>query len=143
MKIEEILRLKGHDVVTVSASHTVLEAIRILVDHNIGSLVVVDEDRTMGIFTERDVLRLAGRSPEELDGAKVGDVMTRDLITATLDDQFDDVMEVMTQNRIRHLPVMDAGGLAGIISIGDLVKACLDLTKQENVQLREYIQGAS
>lgn len=142
MKIEEILRLKGHDVATVTASHTVLEAIRILVDRNIGSLVVVDGERTIGIFTERDILRLAARSPGKLDATKVGDVMTRDPVTAALGDQFDDVMQLMTRNRIRHLPVMDAGGLAGIISIGDLVKACLDMTEQENIQLRDYIGGA-
>ena len=121
---------------------TVLEAIRTLVDRNIGSLVVVDGERTIGIFTERDILRLAARSPGKLDATKVGDVMTRDPVTAALHDQFDDVMELMTRNRIRHLPVMDAGRLAGIVSIGDLVKACLDLTEQENVQLRDYIGGA-
>jgi CBS domain-containing protein len=142
MKIEEILRTKGHDVVTTTESGSVLEAVGILVEHNIGGLVVMEGERPTGILTERDVLRLTARSPGELGTITVGDVMTRVLITVTPEDRLGDAMDVMTQNKIRHLPVMDGDRLAGIISIGDLVNACLILAEQENSELRQYIQGA-
>lgn len=142
MKIEEILRDKGHDVVTVTESQTVLEAVRILVDHNIGGVVVMDGKRPTGILTERDILRLTARTPGELGSIQVGGVMTRVLITVTPDDQLAEAMDVMTENKIRHLPVMEGERLTGIISIGDLVNACRLLAEKENSELRQYIQGA-
>ncbi len=142
MKIEEILRNKGHEVVTTTESRSVLEAVRILVDHNIGGLVVMEGERPTGILTERDILRLTAESPGELGSIQVGDVMTRELITAGPEDQLADAMDVMTQNKIRHLPVMHEDRLIGIISIGDLVNACRLLAEQENAELKQYIQGA-
>lgn len=142
MKIQEILRNKGHDVVTVTESQTVLEAVRILVDHNIGGVVVTEGESPTGILTERDVLRLTARSPGELGSIQVGAVMTRVLITATPEDRLADAMNAMTENKIRHLPVMDGDRLSGIVSIGDLVNACLLVVEQENSELRQYIQGA-
>ena len=102
----------------------------------------MEGERPTGILTERDVLRLTARSPGELGTIPVGDVMTRVLITVTAEDRLADAMDVMTENRIRHLPVMDGDRLAGIISIGDLVNACRILAEQENSELRQYIQGA-
>ena len=142
MKIEEILRTKGHDVVTISESKTVLEAAQLLVDHGIGGLVVTDGERPAGILTERDILRLTARSPGELGSIPIGTVMTRDLITATPEDRLTEVMGVMTERKIRHLPVMVGERLAGIITIGDLLNACRTVAEAENSQLREYIQGA-
>ena len=148
MKIEEILRSKGHDVVTITESRTVLEAARALVEHNIGGLVVTEGTRgtrgtrPTGILTERDILRLTARTPGELHSIQVGEVMTRELITAGPRDELLRVMDVMTENKIRHLPVLDGDRLIGIISIGDLVNACRVLAEEENSQLREYIQGA-
>ncbi len=142
MKIEEILRRKGHDVVTITESHSVLEAVQVLVSHNIGGLVVAEGSHPTGILTERDILRLTARSPGELGSIQVGAVMTRELITATPEDRVPDMMDVMTQNKIRHLPVMEGERLIGIISIGDLVNACRVSAEEENSQLRHYIQGA-
>ena len=142
MKIEEILRTKGHDVVTITESRSVLEAVRRLVEHNIGGLVVTEGERPTGILTERDVLRLTARSPGELGDIQVGAVMTRVLITVRPEDRLAEAMDVMTENKIRHLPVMDGDRLAGIVSIGDLVNACRTLAERENSELRQYIQGA-
>ncbi len=142
MKIEEILRSKGHDVVTITESKSVLDAAQVLVDHNIGGLVVMDGERPTGILTERDILRLTARNPGELGSIQVGSVMTRELITARPEDQLAEMMDVMTESKIRHLPVMEGDRLTGIISIGDLVNACRVMAEEENSQLRQYIQGA-
>lgn len=142
MKIDEILRNKGRDVVTIAPQTTVLEAARVLVDRNIGSLVVMEGRRPVGILTERDVLRLTALAPEDMGTLSVGDAMTRDMITASRGDGLREMMDVMTEKRIRHLPVVDDGELAGIISIGDLVNACRLSVEAENSHLREYIQGA-
>lgn len=139
MKIREILRRKGHEVVTIGEGRSVLEAVRVLVEHDIGSLVVVEGNRPTGIITERDVLRLTARIPGELHRTSVGTVMTRDLVTATLDDGLHEMMGVMTERRLRHLPVLEDGRLVGIVSIGDLVNASWTLAKEENAHLREYI----
>ena len=142
MKIEEILREKGHDVVTITETRSVLAAAQALVDHNIGGLLVTEGELLTGILTERDILRVTARSPGELDSIEVGAVMTRELITATPQDELIEMMDVMTQNRIRHLPVLEGDRLIGIISIGDLVNACRVVAEEENSQLRQYIQGA-
>ncbi|GMR12856.1 MAG: CBS domain-containing protein [Gemmatimonadota bacterium] len=142
MKMGEILHKKGHDVVTITESHSVLDAAKLLVDHNIGGLVVTEGERPTGILTERDILRLTAQSPGELGAIQVGAVMTRELITARPEDRLADMMGVMTENKIRHLPVMEEGRLAGIISIGDLVNACRAVAEEENSHLRQYIQGA-
>ncbi len=142
MRIEEILRSKGHDVVTITESKSVLDAARVLVDHNIGGLVVMEGERLTGILTERDILRLTARNPGELGSIQVGSVMTRELITAKPEDQLAEMMDVMTERKIRHLPVMAGDRLTGIISIGDLVNACRVAAEEENSQLRQYIQGA-
>lgn len=143
MKIEEILGDKGRDVVTISGSRTVLDAVRVLVDRNIGALVVVDGERPTGILTERDVLRLTARVPGELGLIRVSSAMTREMITASPGDELGTLMDVMTERRVRHLPVMDGDELAGIISIGDLVNACRLSAEAENEQLRQYIRGGS
>ena len=141
MKIRVILRHKGTNVVTASTSETVLEAVRALVDHNIGGVVVVEGEEVVGILTERDILRLAARSPEELRTLEVGQVMTRNVIQLAPDDDLAHVMEVMTENRIRHLPVVEDGGLVGIVTIGDVVNAFRSIAEDENAQLRQYIQA--
>jgi CBS domain-containing protein len=142
MKIEEILRFKGDDVITIAESQSVLDAVQVLVDRNIGGLVVTEGQRPTGIFTERDILRLTARGPEELASIQVGTVMTRDMITASPEDDLTAVMDIMTENRIRHLPIIVGEELAGIISIGDVVNAFRASAEAENSQLREYIQGA-
>lgn len=141
MKIREILGTKGSDVVTAPPDIPVLEAMRVLVEHNIGSVVVTDRGGVAGILTERDILRLGARGPEVLAGTQVRDAMTTDLLVGTPDDDIHYCMNVMTENRIRHLPVIDEGELRGIVSIGDLVNACRRNAEQENRHLKDYIRG--
>ena len=143
MKIRDILRHKGCDVVTASTADSVLHTVRVLVDHNIGGVVVVDGEEVIGILTERDILRLVARKPDELQALEVGQVMTRDVIKLAPDDDLAHVMEVMTENRIRHLPVIEEGRLAGIVTIGDVVNAFRRVAEDENVHLRQYIQAGS
>jgi len=139
--IRDILRYKGSEVTTITADRTALEAVMLLVERNIGSVVVVSGDRPIGILTERDILRLSARAPNKLDTFTVGGVMTRDLVTATSRDDHREAMDLMTTRRIRHLPVLDGEKLAGLVSIGDLVNACRQEAEEENHHLRGYIQG--
>jgi CBS domain-containing protein len=141
MKILEILSNKGHEVITIAQDRTVLKAAEVLVEHNIGGLVVTDGGRLCGIVTERDILRATARSPGRLDAMEVSQIMTREVITARPDQGLMEMMDVMTENKIRHLPVLAGDRLAGIISIGDLVNACRVVAEDENSHLRGYIQG--
>lgn len=142
MKVREILRQKGMTVVTVEPDDSVQDAIHRLVQHNIGSLVVrMPDGRIAGIITERDILRESARRPGQLARTRVGEVMTTELIICLPDDELEYVMGIMTKNRIRHLPILDDGGLQGIISIGDVVNAHLREAEFENRMLKDYITG--
>lgn len=141
MKARNILDQKGHRVVTIGASRTVAEAVRLLVEHGIGSVVVMEGEDIAGILTERDILRLVDRSPETFATSQVDEVMTRDLIVAVPDDDVNYLMDVMTRNRVRHIPVVNDGSLWGLVSIGDVVNAVRRDAEAENRYLREYVQG--
>jgi CBS domain-containing protein len=141
MKIRELLNEKGYDVVTVPPSFPIQDAMKLLVEHNIGSVVVATEKVVEGILTERDILRLAAEKSTNMAAMKVEEVMTRDVVVALLDDTVDDVMELMTQNRIRHLPIVDQGWMQGILSIGDVVNALRKKVEVENTYMRDYIRG--
>ena len=154
MRVREILSRKGDDVVAIEPQATVHTAVRRLNEHRIGALVVIDAEGSLaGILSERDILHECARlcdtvaagvpSLEAVGPVLVRDIMTRDVITASPDDDLTDVMSTMTERRIRHLPILDADRLAGIISIGDAVKACVEIAEAENEQLKAYIQGAT
>jgi CBS domain-containing protein len=141
-KVSDLLKLKGSQVWTVYEDKTVVQAIALLVEHNIGSLIVIDgQHRIAGIITERDVLRKSHSHGLECGEMKVSQAMTGkdDLIIGLPDDTLDYIMQVMTQNRIRHVPIMDGERLLGMISIGDVVKARLDAVQTENHYLREFL----
>ncbi|MBA3946099.1 MAG: CBS domain-containing protein [Herpetosiphonaceae bacterium] len=128
MKLQTILATKGTKVFTIRPEQQVKEAINMLVEHNIGALVVVDEDsRPIGIISERDVIHVAAHNDKVL-AQMIGEVMTKKLITCTAHDDIHAVAQTMTDRRIRHLPIVEDGKLVGILSIGDVVKA----------QLQEY-----
>ena len=127
--------------VTVPPSFPVQDAMRLLVEHNIGSVVVAQEKVVEGILTERDILRLASEDSAGMPSMKVEDVMTKNVVVALLDDNVDYVMEIMTQNRIRHLPIVDQGWMQGILSIGDVVHALRKKVEVENNYMRDYIRG--
>ena len=142
MRIREVLDRKGGSVVTIEPDRTVHDAMRILVENNIGSVIVTQGGSTVGILTERDVLRLGATSPEALATTLVGEAMTRELVVAVADDLVEYAAGVMTANRIRHLPIVDGERLTGVLSIGDVVNALKQEKEVENRYLRDYIQGA-
>jgi len=141
--VSEILSAKGSDVLSGPEDLTLVEAARLMVEAGVGSLVVMDgADRVIGILTERDVLRFTARNPDRLAGTRVGDIMTRELLVGLPTDTVESMMAVMTERRIRHLPILVNGRLAGIVSIGDLVKATVHQANFEVRLLRDYITGS-
>jgi CBS domain-containing protein len=140
MTIQEILRSKGADVITITPDASVHDAMRELVRHNIGALIVFD-GAIRGILTERDVLRAGAENPQRLAEIRVQELMTREVITAPETVELHEVMDTMTERRIRHLPITRGGELRGMISIGDVVNALRQSTETENRQLHSYISG--
>ena len=143
MNVETILRSKGSAVATVTPRTTIRDAAGLLRRERIGALVVSgDHARVDGILSERDIVHgLADRGAALLD-ATVDELMTRRVFTCTPLDSVGDLMAMMTQRRIRHIPVLRDGMLAGIISIGDVVKHRLDEMEYETSSLRSFIAGA-
>ncbi len=142
MKVRDILQAKGSHVYSVRPDQTVLDAVAILTEHRIGALLVRDAaDAVCGIISERDVLRECLHRSGELARIPVREAMTRDLVVCVPSDGVDYAMGIVTKNRVRHLPVMEGERVAGMISIGDLVKASLDEAEYENRYLKEYIHG--
>ena len=141
MRIQDILDSKGDRVVTTSPNGNVTDAMGVLNEHNIGAVVVIEGDSIRGILSERDVLRLGARGPQLLSTTTILETMTRDVIVGLPDDEIHEAMGVMTQNRIRHLPIVRDGRLVGLVSIGDLVNACWLEAADENQHLKDYIQG--
>ena len=140
MKVRDIVQVKGSQVYSIGPDQTVLDAVAVLMEHRIGALLVRDgAGAVVGVISERDVLRECLHRSRALGDIPVRDAMTRDLIVCVLDDDIGYAMSVVTKNRVRHLPVMDGDGVAGMISIGDLVKASLDEVQYENRYLRDYI----
>ena len=144
MIVRTILKSKANaDVATTVAGQKVGDAAKLLDQRRIGALVVVDDQRTLaGILSERDIVRGLSRHGPAVMDMKVGDLMTADVLTCAPEDTIDSLMSTMTSNRIRHLPVLDGGKLAGIITIGDVVKARLDETTMQVDSLREYVMSA-
>ena len=142
MNIEAILKVKGRDVVTVDSGAPVREAVRLLAEHRIGAVPVIQGGKVAGIMSERDVIYCL-----KSDGAAVLDypverVMTSPIFTAAPDMPILAGLSLMTERRIRHLPVVESGALVGLVSIGDLVKYRMDRVEEEAAALRDYIQSA-
>ncbi len=143
MNVEAILRGKGRDVATIRPDQTVAVALTALRDRNIGALVASrDGERVDGIISERDIVHGLAEHGGALLSLEVSAVMTRRVTTCAPADTVADLMALMTNRRIRHLPVTDDGKLVGIVSIGDLVKNRLDEIEYEAHSLRSFIAGA-
>lgn len=140
-KVSNVLQRKGNRVTTVPPDMTVIDALKLMAEQNIGSVVVMHDGRFSGIMTERDYSRkviLKGRHSSE---TRVGEIMTTDFPYVSLQDSVDACMQLMTSHRLRYLPVIEAGQLIGIISINDLVTETI-LTQAETInQLQSYIQS--
>jgi len=157
MRIADILRSKGQAVATVTETTTVAALLTELEVRNIGAMVVIGtggQERSdsgnmstggvVGIVSERDIVRKLHKYGPELLGRSVGDIMSVDVVTCRPDDPIDDLAALMTNNRVRHVPVLDNGRLAGIVSIGDVVKHRMEEMAAQHQQLQAYItQGAS
>jgi len=141
MNIASVLATKGSSVITIRPGQTVREALALLASHNIGALVVVDDQlRPVGIVSERDIVRAAVRD-EDVFGRPIASIMTKEVIIGSPQDDLMSVGNTMTERRIRHLPVVDAGQLVGMVSLGDVVKAQRDKFQGEvdtlSIQLTE------
>ena len=139
--VRQLLKVKGEHVWTISKESTVFDSLKLMAEKRIGSLVVIEDGQVIGIFTERDYARKVGperRIPEE---TCIEEVMTRDLITVDLNQTVKQCMVLMTDNHIRHLPVMDKGQLVGMISVGDVVKDMIEELEFHVEQLTSYISG--
>ncbi len=143
MLIADVLRGKtaGSSLATTTPAATVAELIGLLAQYNVGALPVVDGEQLVGIVSERDVVRQLHERGRDLLDSAVGDIMSSDVITCSPRDRAADLARVMTDHRIRHLPVCDERGLVGIVSIGDLVKTRIDQLEREREQLASYITG--
>jgi len=137
--VQQVLRAKSGPVLSVSPDATVYDALALMARHDIGALVVLEGDRLCGMFSERDYARkviLHGRSSRTMP---VADIMTAEVVTVAPYCTVDDCMALMTDHRIRHLPVLDGDNVVGLVSIGDLVKAQLDEQRFVIAQLEHYI----
>ncbi len=140
MLVSDILRRKGSDVVTVGPDTTVAQLLALLAEHGIGATVVSSDGRAVeGIVSERDVVRALAREGSDSLTRTVGSICTREVAVAVTGDRLEDLAATMTERRFRHLPVVTDGVLAGIISIGDVVKSRLSELEQERDALTEYL----
>jgi CBS domain-containing protein len=140
-KVKNVLQVKDNKSISVTPDTTVFQSLQLMVESNVGALLVMEENELVGIFTERDYARkviLAGKSSKQ---ARVSEVMTANPITVTPDHTIEECMWLMTDRYIRHLPVTDNGNLLGIISIGDLVGFIIKEQKSIIGNLEQYIRG--
>jgi CBS domain-containing protein len=138
-ELRDILEEKGTDVIRIHGDATVFDAVKAMVDANIGALLVTDGDSIAGIFTERDYLRRMAVEERSAQDTLVRDVMSSPVVYVTPETTVDECMALMTDRRIRHAPVLDDGALVGMISIGDLVKFQSKQQSFEIKYLTEYI----
>ncbi len=139
--LRQLLDAKGHDVWSINPDASVFEAIELMATKSIGALIVIEEAGPVGIVSERDYARkviLKGRSSRQ---TPVREIMTTRVVYAKIDQTVEECMALMTEKRIRHLPVMDNNDLTGVISIGDLVKSIIDEQQFIIEQLEQYISG--
>jgi CBS domain-containing protein len=140
-KVKDILNVKGRDVWVIEPNASVYDAMRLMADKGVGALLVMEGDKLAGLVSERDYARkviLQGRSSRT---TQVSEIMTARVAYAELDQDIEECMAIMTEERVRHLPVIDAGRVIGVISIGDLVKSIITEQKFIIEQLVRYING--
>jgi CBS domain-containing protein len=141
MKIADILRHKGANVVTIAPSETVATLLASLAEHNLGALIAVDGEQVVGIISERDVVRAAARIGSDVFDQPISDLMTAEVLSCTSADAVASIAATMTDRRIRHMPVIDDGELTGIVSIGDVVSSQIRQLEHEREHLEQYISS--
>jgi len=143
MTVNDILSQKGNQVLTIEPAATLAAAVEMLAQRRIGALVVTGADhRIVGIISERDIVRVLHEKGTAVLGTQVAEAMTRRVVTCDRNETIAEIMERMTGGKFRHVPVVEHGRLAGIVSIGDVVKARLSELEHEQDALREYIRTA-
>ena len=140
-RVSNVIERKGQAVYSVGPLGTVIDAVNVMNDHHVGSVLVIEDGHPVGIFSERDVLVRVVAAHRDPRQTLVRDVMTTRLHTAAPEDTLLDVMRLMTERRCRHVPVMDGDKLVGLISIGDITKATQQNLRQEVRELSSYISG--
>ena len=143
MQVANILKVKGDDVISVAPDTNIVEVAKILKSKRIGAILVMEGGSIAGIISERDIVRGLPDYGEKILNMPVSDLMTKTVTTCSSDASIDEIMEMMTKNRIRHLPVVDDGKLVGFISVGDVVKNRVEELVAEEDQLRSYVSGSS
>ena len=144
MKLKDILKNKGSKVWMVKTDQTIHDALQILVNQKIGALLVFDgKNGIVGIISERDIIRGIFKDSKGIETTPVSKLMTRKVIIGSPEDEVSYIMGVMTQNRVRHIPVVQDGELQGIISIGDVVKSQLEDSEYQIRYLKEYMYGSN
>lgn len=141
LKVKDILKDKGLEVIAIDSSATVDTAINKMIERNIGAILVMEEGDCVGLFTERDVLK-CWVMHSSVDKVAIKDVMSKDLLVIEPDDDLDYAMTIMTNKKIRHLPVIDRGRLVGLVSIRDVVKYHIGNLEAEVHHLKDYIRGS-
>ena len=141
MLVQDILKTKSPEIHSISPEKSVSEAARQLTECRIGSVVVLNHTTLVGILSERDIVRAIARRGAECLEEEVSSLMTRSVVTCSRDQTISNVMELMSNGRFRHVPVVEAGAVVGVISIGDVVKHRLDETQEEVRQLAAYVAG--
>src|SRR5580658_7937391 len=139
--VNHLLKAKGSEVFSVAPQDSVLRAIEVMATHHVGALLVMEGTSLLGVISERDYARKVILKHRSSQDTPVSEIMTAPAITVTLTDTVRHCMEVMTERRFRHLPVVDAGRVVGILSIGDLVKAVIEEQSAQIEQLERYIAG--
>jgi len=142
MTVRDVLKAKGRAVIQIPPEATVREALALFVEHNIGSLPVVDASgQLVGIFSERDVLFGLHENCESFHKQTMAEVMTSPVLTCESDDAVHEVMGTMSRHRVGQLPVVSGGSLVGVVSVGDLIKAMHEKVESENRHLMNYVYG--
>lgn len=141
MTVGQILAAKGNKAMAVAPDNSVLDALKIMAEHDIGAVLVTEGERLVGIFTERDYARKVALRGLVSRDVKVSELMTANPTTVTPSQTVDQVMQTMTQRRFRHLPVVENGKIAGIVTIGDMVKCVVSEQEATIQQLSSYIAG--
>ena len=135
-------RLAERGCITITENSGIQELVTLLAVHNVGAVVAVDDgDKPTGIVSERDIVRCLDKSDLSLSNTVVADIMSRDFISCNLSTKSSELMEIMTKNKIRHVPILDKDRLLGMVAIGDVVSRLIDIYAKENEQLRQYINS--
>jgi len=141
MQVKEILRVKGNRLLTIEPSGRAVDAVKTMSEQNLGSLIVLDQGRMVGVLTFREILQSLAQRSGTLGDVRVADVMVRDPVTATPDMEVNDLRRTMLESGARYLPVVQEGKLLGVISFRDVAKAVLEEQDFENKMLKGYIKN--